>query len=167
MDDDFNFGASVWASGASEEPEPLAGPSSKSNISTFSSFETEDAFVDTDDVGDFEFGSHIQSSASIPEDDDFGDFGDFGDAVEGDSFAQETVLLDDHSFSTSTQDWTALRLNPLPSTSSLRKGIGDLLDSIWDTSDALQYLRDENIRQVGGLNQILVTPERYVRYITR
>lgn len=160
MDDDFNFGTSIWASDTPPTTETLVASSSKTTASPFPS-ETEDAFGDDD----FDFNAP-QASTSANVDDDFDDFGDFGDAVEGDTletFNQETTSFNDNAFIPGAQssDWETLRLNPLPSSSSLKKGIGDLLESFWDTREASQYLRDENIRQVGGLNQILVTPERY------
>lgn len=163
MDDDFNFGASIWASNTPPTSESLASSSSKPAFSAFPT-ETEDAFED----GNFEFSTPLQASTFAGADDGFDDFGDFGDVVEGDAietFDQESTTSDGDAFAPAgrTTDWNALCLDPLPSSSSLKQGIGDLMEPFWDTREASQFLRDENIRQVGGLNQVLVTPERYRR----
>lgn len=169
MDDDFSFGASVWAS-SSEAPTVSQADQSEASLPAFTPPPQSDAEFQDDAFGDddFEFDAPIQASASTLGEDDFGDFGDFGDTVEGDTsggFAQSTAFGDDDAFtSQGSAKWEALRLDPLPSSSSLKAGIGDFLQPLWDTTDASQFLTEDDIRQVGGLNQILVTPERCVTF---
>ena len=74
--------------------------------------------------------------------------------------------FDEDAFgSDNLMDWEALRLNPLPSTSNLKRVVEDVLQPVWSSVDVSQFLTDEKLRQVGGLNQTLVTPERQVSYI--
>lgn len=160
-DDDFGFGASVWAS--SSNTVPSAGPSQREETPVFPSTTnisslTEDAFDDDD------FNAPVESTTG--EDDDFGDFGDFGDAAEGgesSAFSQTSGF--DTGFgqpSIRSDEWSSLRLQPIPSSLRLRDELDVLLDPLWSSNDISQFATNENIRQVGGLNQILVTPERCV-----
>lgn len=176
MDDDFTFGASVW--GTSNDPTHLA------NITTsFSSLEppapspapSQDQL---DDYDDFHTPPQTQNS-SIAQEDDFGDFGDFGDAegLEGGrDFEREADFGQDADFGDFAEDasfheepipgssqtpWVPLRLTPLPSRTELEKQINYILDPIW-TRDISLLTTDEDIRQVEGVSQILVTPERFV-----
>lgn len=163
--DDFDFGASVWASSSSQTPASGApAPSFASPSQSDPKFQ-EDAFGDDD----FEFNVPIRPSASAGDDDDFGDFGDFGDALEGDvsvGFVQPVSFSDEGPFTLqSTADWEALRLRPLPSHKALKAQIEAILEPLSNETDASEFLTNDDIRQVGGLNQILVTPERYVGHL--
>ncbi|KAL5530118.1 hypothetical protein ACEPAF_6375 [Sanghuangporus sanghuang] len=162
--DDFDFGASIWASSSSKisssEPSaPSFPPSSQSNVKF-----QEDAFADDD----FEFSAPIQPSDSAGEDNDFGDFGNFGDAIEGEigeGFARPVPFPDEGAFTPQdSSDWDALRLRPLPSNKVLKAQIEDILEPLSNDADASEFLTDDDIRQVGGLNQILVTPESRALY---
>ncbi len=156
-DDDFGFGASVWASSSTSVPsQQEEGPvfSSSSKISSL----TDGAFDDDD------FDAPVEGTSG--DDDDFGDFGDFGDAIEGgesSAFSQTSGF--DTGFGQLTiqsDEWSSLRLQPTPSPSRLRDDLNSLLDPLWSSNDISQFATNENIRQVGGLNQVLVTPERSV-----
>ncbi|KAH8118619.1 hypothetical protein DFH11DRAFT_1686730 [Phellopilus nigrolimitatus] len=167
MDDDLGFGTDIWATPSSETATSKLKETSPQQTLRGSTPppQTEIEFHDdafADDI--FESGAPIQASTLQTDDDEFGDFGDFGDAVEGESssgFGQSTTFGDGEVFfaTQATADWDVLRLDPFPSTSTLKTGIGDALKPLWDTINPSQFLTDEDIRQVGGLNQILVTPE--------
>jgi hypothetical protein len=164
--DDFTFDdASVWGTSSAQDPKPPQEPLAGSSSSTFTSpsQNRNDTFGDDD----FDFGAPSQNFIPITEDeDDFGDFGDFGDA---DADSNATAFADDEPSAFTSQDfdnspiyneWEALRLDPMPPGPALRSGIGDILRPFWDKFGSNQFLTDEDIRQVGGTNQILVSPER-------
>lgn len=167
MDDDLSFGASIWASSSSEPP----SKETKSSIAepSFPAFKPP-SHADTSfrseafDDNDFDFDAPVQATTTANEDDDFGDFGDFGETVDGDAlggFSQPTTFAEEDAVTSPYEtEWKALQLDPLPSTSGLKDGIGDILQPLWSTLDASEFLTDDDIRQVGGLNQILVTAER-------
>ncbi|EJD01576.1 uncharacterized protein FOMMEDRAFT_126619 [Fomitiporia mediterranea MF3/22] len=173
MDDDFSFGTSIWASSTSETPNGKPTSSTKElPLAAVTPPPQSDADFENDAFGDndFEFQTPPQPSASMVEEDDFGDFGDFGEAVEGDvseGFTQSSTFTNEDPFTPqSSAGWETLRLDPLPSKPTLKAGIGDILQPLWDTADASEFLTDDNIRQVEGLNQILVTPESRGLYNT-
>lgn len=165
MDDEFDLGSSVWTTSI-----PSTSSSSKLNKSypkitstTSSLSQPEDEFDDDDG-----FDEPITVPASA-EDDDFGDFGDFGDfrdpveSIDSTGFTQPLEFSADEDFhSQSSTEWNALHLYPQPSHSTLREEVDVLLHPLWLRSDASQFLTQENIRQVEGLNQILVTSEACV-----
>lgn len=164
MEDDLTFGASIWAAtnATSDEPRPSGSFTSEPESIPQPNGNDEDAF------DDFDFDAPVQATASALEDDDFGDFGDFEEtAAPGsvDAFAQPMNFDEDAFGSDNLMDWEALRLNPLPSTSNLKRVVEDVLQPVWSSVDVSQFLTDEKLRQVGGLNQTLVTPERQVSYI--
>ena len=158
MNDDLDFGTSVW--GTTEQlpisvpttsfSEPLPAPPSSSR----SGF---------DDFDDFETPAETVLASGDDQDDDFGDFGDFGE-VEGD---QDAAAFEPQPFEESIptprtlNDWTPLRLNPFPSKEQLRHQLDSILDPLWPEYDSNDFTDDE-IRQVEGLNQTLVTTARYL-----
>jgi len=150
-DDDFGFGASVWASSSTSVPsQQEEGPvfSSSSKISSL----TDGAFDDDD------FDAPVEGTTG--DDDDFGDFGDAIEGGESSAFSQTSGF--DTGFGQLTiqsDEWSSLRLQPTPSPSRLRDDLNILLDPLWSSNDISQFATNENIRQVGGLNQVLVTPE--------
>ena len=173
MDDDFTLGTSVW--GTSNEPIRIA------NITTsFSSLGSPapspaPSQDQLDDYDDFHTPPQTQNS-SIAQEDDFGDFGDFGEveSLEGDrdfeheaDFGQGGDFAEDISFQeepipgSSQITWEPLRLTPLPSREELEKQINRILDPVW-VRDISLLTTDEDIRQLEGVSQILVTPERSV-----
>jgi hypothetical protein len=174
MDDDFGFGASVWATASTDEStsktvKRLSGPEIALFASSSKSPPAQAAFDDADpfdDNDDFNFGATTQVTANTGgDDDDFGDFGDFdeggggtslGTFAQDDTFGNEGGLQDFESL-----DWSALRLDPLPSTSELKDDVDRILRPLWQQVDASVNFSDEDIRQVGGINQVLVTHERY------
>lgn len=152
MDDDI-FGASVWGSSS----EPVFPPPSQPN------------FISTAQLDDFDddFGSPTETAKPVGgDDDDFGDFGDFGDAEDnppGPEFAESEGFGDEipvagPSFQTS---WEPLNLDPLPSKVDLREQVDDILAPIWGNVDISQVTTKDGIREVEGVAQILMNPERY------
>lgn len=128
----------------------------------------QDAFDDEEDIvsKDFNAMSHFVDQKPLT-DDDFGDdFGDFGD---GDQISFEDNDMGEFQNEDAFQDfppippatWEPLRLDPWPSPAELTTSVDNLLQIIWPLMSASTFLTDDNIRQVEGLNQVLVTPERY------
>lgn len=168
--DDFGFDSSVWATPSTQDgTSPRLDEPGSSSFSALSPSASKDRFVEDSEAfgdDDFEFSAPVTTLASTAEgeDDDFDDFGDFGDN-DSNAFADaEPASFTTHNLEARPvpQEWEPLRLDPLPSRTELRQGIGDILGPFWDSSDCSQYLTDEDIRQVGGLSQILVTEERCV-----
>jgi hypothetical protein len=153
MDEDF--GTSVWGT-ATPDIVSLSSPA----YPTFpqSSF-TVSQFDDLDG-----FGTQKDVSGGEDDDDDFGDFGEFGQAEEG---TTEEIENSSH-FSepagsvagSSSRDWEPLHFDPHPSRRTLEAQIEEILGPLWNTDDTSQALTDEDVREVGGLAQILVTPDR-------
>ncbi|KAH9844086.1 uncharacterized protein C8Q71DRAFT_29473 [Rhodofomes roseus] len=148
------FGA-VWGT---PDPSPLAP---KPIAAAFSSGPSADGFDDFD-----EFGTPAETIATsgTDGDDDFGDFGDFGEAQdlgEGPTFEEDVAFGEEVRISgpsTYASDWEPLRLRPLPSRRELQEHVDHILAPLWASIDESQ-LTDEDIRQTGGLNQTLITPE--------
>lgn len=159
MDDDFGFGASVWDM-------PAESSTSKSLTkdklpSDLSASEPNNDFLESFDDKDFD--TPIQLSS---EDDDFGDFGGFGEEIHVGTSSGLGLPM---SFSDEEEpdplgavDWESLHLDPIPSIPILREQVENLLGPLWAHIDPSQFTNNEDIRQVEGLSQILVTPERYV-----
>lgn len=154
MDDDLDFGTSVW--GASTDPPRLLNAAS-SAFSMPSPALSHDQF---DDFDDFHTPPQTQNP-SIAQDDDFGDFGDFGEpgpsdtafVFEEDVNFGEGAADDDYSLPT----WKALLLDPLPSVEDLRRQVEDILGSEW-AKDLSEVTFDGDIRQAEGIGQILAEP---------
>ncbi len=172
MDDDLTFGASVWGA---EEPSPIAPPTKLKPASlplplevglTSSAPDTnangDDDFDDFDDFGPAETGAAGQDV--VGDDDDFGDFGDFGEANEEIAVTPadfSEIPVAGPSTSRIDSDWEPLRLDPLPSRQRLEQEINEILEPVWDDERSLeQVLTKDGIRDVEGVNQILVTNER-------
>lgn len=161
--DDFDLGASVWESTA--EPNDRLGTGGKAGPS----FIIQPSLLQADDGGaafdDDDFNFDAPSAAAVNNrDDDFGDFGDFGVALQeasSSTFVQSPSFDEDGGFfAPQGIDWDGLQLNPVPSHRELRNEIEEILRPLWDSVDSSEYLTDENIRQMAGLSQILVTSER-------
>ncbi|THH14388.1 hypothetical protein EW146_g5929 [Bondarzewia mesenterica] len=158
MDDDITFGASVWAT-PNNNTTVLSSPiqddhPSFSRIS--SSPVKDDGFDDFDS-----FGTPADFASTGGDVDDFGDFGDFGEAQEAESGFADDAGFDEQArwAGPSSREWEALRLDPLPSRAGLEGQINNILGPLWATDDLSQAFTDEDIREVGGLNQVLITPE--------
>jgi hypothetical protein len=152
MDEDF--GSSVWET-ATPGTVPLSSPA----YPTFppSSF-TVNQFDDLDGFG-------VQKDVSGREDDDdeFGDFGEFGQAEGTTEEIENSGIFSEPSVSVagpSSWDWEPLHFDPHPSRRTLEAQIEEILGPLWNTDDTGQALTDEDVREVGGLAQILVTPDR-------
>jgi hypothetical protein len=176
MDDDFTFGASVW--GASNDPtrlthittslsslgSPAPSPApSQDQLDDYDDFHTppqtqNPSIAQDDDFGDFgDFGGAegLEDGRDFGHDADFGQGGDFGDFAEDVSFHEQPIP------GPSQTVWEPLRLTPLPSRDVLEEQINRILDPVW-IRDISLLTTDEDIRQVEGVSQILVTPERSV-----
>ncbi|KAH9179761.1 hypothetical protein EDB89DRAFT_1923078 [Lactarius sanguifluus] len=151
MDEDF--GSSVWATPASGGIS-LLSPNVSSTISRFDDFD--------------DFGPQEDVPKHGDDDDEFGDFGEFGqadDATEefgGSSGFKETEL--EPAAGSSSWDWEPLRLHPHPSQQILETQIEEILGPLWSSDDLDEALTDEDVREVGGLAQILVTPDSRALY---
>ena len=159
MEDDFSF-ASVW--GAPSDPSLLKQSLVPPIIDFPHSSSSSQGDEDFDD-----FGTAHTGTPSDAQDDDFGDFGDFGDADEmvtpadfdnigfgqNDRIAAPTIA---------DSNWDPLRLDPMPSREDLQTQLNEVLGPIW-ADDISEFTTSEDIRQVEGVSQILVTPERYLQ----
>ncbi|KAI0050165.1 hypothetical protein FA95DRAFT_1555865 [Auriscalpium vulgare] len=161
MDDDF--GASVWATTPSD-PIILSSP----HEDVFPTFPTTN--IPSEPSDDFDdFGAPAEPGGADGDEDDFGDFGDFEEAEEaGGEFTGAAGFSDGAGVAgpSTSRDWEALRLEPLPSRRDLEEQIDEILGPLWAHDDLSQALTDDDIREVGGLNQILITPESRALYKT-
>jgi len=151
MDEDF--GSSVWATPATGVIS-LLSPNVSSTISQFDDFD--------------DFGLQADVSKRDDDDDEFGDFGDFGqveDATEefgGSSGFKETEL--EPAAGPSSCGWEPLRFDSNPSRQTLETYIEEILGPLWSNDNLSEVLTDEDVREVGGLAQILVTPDSRALY---
>lgn len=145
MDEDF--GTSIWATTASDRVS-LSSPKHPTFLQpslTVNQF---------DDV-----------SAGDDDDDEFGDFGDFGQAEGttediGNSSGHFSEPAASGAGSSSSWDWEPLQFDPHPSRQTLEAQIEEILGPLWNADDTSQTLTDEDVREVGGLAQVLITPDR-------
>ena len=164
MDDDFALGASVW--GSSDLTTPPARPPQAPPLISPAPSNAESI----DDFDDFSTPAETIAASGDEADDDFGDFGDFGDAEQVDGFA--TTTFEEDAFVEEPQPIAGpsrgsvrpLQLIPYPSRQDLEKHVDDLLHPLWDDVSP-DMLHDRPIRQAPGLNQILITPERYLLHL--
>ena len=156
MDDEFGFGSSVW--GAPSDPPRLLNLTSTA-LSMPSPALSHDQF---DDFEDFHTPPQTQNP-SIAQDDDFADFADFGEAGQSEAtftfgeevdFGEEVAVVEP-----SQRSWRALQLDPLSAGENLKQQIDDILGPEW-THDLSDMTVDGDVRQVEGINQILVDPSR-------
>jgi hypothetical protein len=153
MDEDF--GTSMWATATSDRvslssPDYPSFPQPSLTVNQF------------DDLDDF--GAQNDVSAGEDDDDEFGDFGEFGhadgtteDIGNSGHFGEPTASV---AGSSSSWDWEPLQFDPHPSRQTLEAQIEEILGPLWNTDDTSQALTDEDVREVGGLAQVLVTPDR-------
>lgn len=126
---------------------------------------TENAFAGDEDSTDLGEVTDFVSSKTFTDDDfgdDFGEFGDgdhvsFGDNEDMVEFGDEDTFQDFPPLPT----WEPLRLDPWPSPTELAASVDSLLQTTWKLPSLSTFLTNDNIRQVEGPNQILVTPERH------
>lgn len=153
MEDDLTFGASVW--GSSVIPDTLSPTKPSISLSTAMPPSAPESDFDDSGFDDFEDFNTAPTSA-VEGNDDFGDFEEYGDDATVTTGFETQVLLD----GLAPQDWHALRLDPLPERSELEAEIQEILRPIWADEDISQVTTDEPIREVEGIAQILITPER-------
>ncbi|KAJ3883928.1 hypothetical protein F5051DRAFT_493582 [Lentinula edodes] len=154
MDDDLTFGASVWGADVSSPfpPTKLKPPTLSLEDDFISTPNGDDGFDDFEDFGPTE---------TVAGDDD--DFGDFGDAIEDIAVTPadfpETPVAGPSKSQMSTQ-WEPLRLDPFPDRQQLERDIDEILEPVWDDEEAQeQVFTKDGIREIEGVNQILVTNE--------
>lgn len=159
MDDDLTFGASVW--GADEPPSLSIVSSTTPKPSLDDDAIPSSGSADFDDFDDFGPSETAAAGQDIAgEDDDFGDFGDFGDAAASPTDFSEVPVAGPSTLRIDT-DWEPLSLDPLPDRRKLEQDINDILEPVWDDEQLLeQVFTKDGIRDVEGVNQILVTHER-------
>ncbi|VDC07338.1 unnamed protein product [Peniophora sp. CBMAI 1063] len=121
---------------------------------------------DNDEVGFDDFGDVQQPSADPASTDDFGDFGDFDEAPQDQAGFAGDAAFEDQAQLAGPSHWDALVLDPLPPRAELRDQIENILAPVWAYDDVGSALSDEPIREVGGLAQVLVTPESRSLYQT-
>lgn len=146
MDEDFTFGASVWASNDLVN----ALPPQKSFSAPEPQFANHGGFDDFCDTVD-----NTMAGAG-DDDDDFGDFGDFGEAEGDDLGFIEDVRIAGPS------EWHPLKVDPLLLTEGMNEELQSILSPIWGYEDLPNILTSDGIREVEGVNQILVDSERFV-----
>jgi hypothetical protein len=160
MDEDF--GSSIWATPASH----LVSLSSPDYPSFPQASFTVNRFDDIDGFGTQKDSSvHGDDGDDDDDDDEFGDFGEFGQAegtaeefVDSDNFSDTTIPMS--VAGRSSWNWEPLHFDPHPSRQTLETQIEEILGPLWNNDDTGQALTDEGVREVGGLAQILVTPDR-------
>ncbi|KAF8351601.1 hypothetical protein F5887DRAFT_938291 [Amanita rubescens] len=148
MDDDLTFGTSVWGSSDPVNALPPPTPTTSFHVDDDLSFDDAQFSDDFDN-----FATPAESVGTAEVDDDFGDFGDFGEAQQvaaNDSF-------NDADFGERAY-YQPLELDPLPSGRDLQSRINEILGPSW-ADNIPNTLTDDNIREVEGIGQMLVTPE--------
>jgi hypothetical protein len=154
MDEDF--GTSMWATAASDRVS-LSSPD-------YPTFSQPSLTVNQFDGLDG-FGTQKDAFAGEDDDDEFGDFGEFGQAEATTEDIGNSGHFSEPAASvlagpSSSWDWEPLQIDPHPSRQTLEAQIEEILGPLWNTDDTSQALTDEDVREVGGLAQILVTPDR-------
>ncbi|KAF9006542.1 hypothetical protein BDQ17DRAFT_1351922 [Cyathus striatus] len=148
MDDDLTFGASVW--GATDTTSTSTPIKPLVSSGTFD----DEPFDEFDN-----FGSPMQTSQDDIDNDDFGDFGDFGEAPVADSSSFDDGLGFGIAGPSQQREWHALPVDPYPSGVELAEEIYDIMGPLWENEDITTVTTDIPIREVEGINQILVTSE--------
>jgi hypothetical protein len=148
-----DFGSSVWATQASGTVS-LSSP----YFPTFP--QTSPTINQFDALGGF--GTQEDVTTQGDDDDEFGDFGEFGQAQDTtEEFANSSRLgVPIPVTDTSPWDKESHHFDPHQSRSILGTQIEEILGPLWDGDDLGEALTDEDVREVGGLAQILVTPDR-------
>jgi hypothetical protein len=160
MDDDF--GSSVWATPASR----LVSLSSPDHPTFPQASFTVTPRLDLDGFGTQKDESGLGGDGDGDDDDDeFGEFGEFGQAGGitedfGNSGQFSNPAAAEPVAGSSSWDWEPLRFDPHPSRQMLEAQIEEILGPLWNADDTSQALTDEDVREVGGLAQILVTSDR-------
>jgi hypothetical protein len=153
MDDDLTFGTSVWGKSEAVDIIPLPPRTSFSIPTVY-----DDLHRNNDPFDDFQ---ELPESSTDAADDDFGDFDEAEilnpNGFEEGGFEAEVPVAGPSSH----REWQPLRLDPLPPRSELIRQVNEILEPIWGYGDASEVLADEEIREAEGINQVLVTHERY------
>ncbi|KAG6868168.1 hypothetical protein C0993_006836 [Termitomyces sp. T159_Od127] len=148
MDDDFTFGASVWASN-----DPVkALPTQKSFSAPKPQFGNDDRFDD--------FCSPVDVIRAGAGDDDFGDFGEAATTCSS-GFEDDVGFEEDVQIAgpPSVSDWHTLKLDPSSSTEGMNEELQSILSPLWGYENLTNILTSDGIREVEGVNQILMDSE--------
>lgn len=164
MDDDFSFGASVWATSEPEQqpdPTPDSEPKRKQPAPLMLQDDFDDAqFNDFDD----DFGAPAEAADFDAKDDDFGDFEDFEEAGEVASVSafQDVVFQEPLPIAgpSSHRPWKPLQVEPGSRYEEIQEDVYEILDPIWGAEDISSITTDDPMREVEGVSQILVTSSR-------
>ncbi|GLB34001.1 putative protein with domain of unknown function (DUF5102) [Lyophyllum shimeji] len=152
MDDDLTFGASVWST---NEPVNIVPPKIPSSLVITPEAQFDDQFDD--------FNEPVEEGPAGAVDDDFGDFEDFGEPqIAGPSgFEDDASFGDDVRIAgpSSYSEWHPLNLDPVPTREALEEQLNNILAPIWGYANLATVLTNDAIRDVEGVNQVLVTPE--------
>jgi hypothetical protein len=163
------WGTSIWDTPSDAVPQPpleILSPPAFHNISE----PAPDPSASPAPLDNLDFGEAVQPA----EDDGFGD--DFGDFDEGQSIAfedgdmsgfREADPMPGFTPPPPTATWEPLRLDPLPPLSELFEQVQELLAPVWGPVNPEELMTSEGIREVEGLGQMLVTPERWVGHTGR
>lgn len=144
--DDYSF-ASVWDS---SDPVVKAEPSTPAFIiPQEATIKAGDESL-ADDFDD-DFDEPIAVTTAAQDDDDFGDFGDFEETTADTPRSAETTVNYSH--------WLPLCVDPLRSGIELRRDINEILGPTW-VDEMPELMTDDDIRDVEGISQVLITPER-------
>lgn len=137
MDEDLTFTASVWGTADVLDFGP---PQTKSSV--LSPNDEFDEFEDANAVTQPDTG-----------DDDFGDFSEFGPA--------ENVVSADFGEAQACEpsEWLSLKLEPLQTRLEITEQVNEILRPVWGEQDCSDVFMAEGIRDIEGINQILVTRE--------
>lgn len=156
MDDDLDFGASVWST--TEQLSVSGAPPTFSQPSPAPS-SSQDGF---DDFDEFSTPAETIAASEDGADDDFGDFGDFGEvAQEADVPAFEDTTFEESILTPRPSNgWRPLQVDLTSTRDDLQQHIDNILGPLW-SGDNPSFFTDDPIRQSEGLSQVLVTRERY------
>ncbi|KAG5728503.1 hypothetical protein E4T56_gene19497 [Termitomyces sp. T112] len=148
MDDDFTFGASVWAS---NDPVNALLPQKSFSV-------PEPQFGDDDGFDDF--SDPVDTAQAGAGDDDFGEFGEV-EATGPLGFGVDLGFEEDVRIAgpSSLSDWHPLKLDPLPPREDLNEQLESILSPLWGYEYLANILTSDGIREVEGVNQILVDSE--------
>ena len=153
------WGTSIWDTPS--DPTPSIPPLGKLDHPTFPAAEPPPVpLYDFDDLG--------AASQPVPDDDDFGEFGDSQEGGQGLSFDDgdsgvfREVDRIPVELAPTSPTWEPLRLHPLPPPVELAQHVQEVLEPIWARVSPEEIMTSQDIRQVEGLGQVLVTADRSV-----
>jgi hypothetical protein len=156
------WGSSAWV----DAPSTSSPPAKLAPAFALAPPPAPSAVIQTDDFDDFDdFGDSVAPVASAAggggeDDDDFGDFGDFGEV--SDTVVEQPLVEEPAPYvAPPARQLEMLRLHPGQPRAEIREQVERLIEPLFPRSEVEALTTGDGIREVGGLNQILVTEERY------